>query len=278
MRDLEIIKKLVGGDITENDLRFVDCYVSNKLGVFIPSMGECGYAAKENHSHPSYMVTILFDRKGAPRNHYCASIITPETAHNDYEEDYYCIFIDKTYFETVYLMYCDKIPERNIQEFFICSDVLRALNMFAFEYSKQMQNSDITLDAQATLITHWIVRSIIGESMDMRAISSDDTVARIQRYIESHYGDRLTIAQLANMAHVSESSLARAFQREFGTTIMKYISGIRIEKSKLLLRRTDIPITEIAQRCGFGNSSHFTQTFKGMTGVTPHEYRKSYEK
>lgn len=278
MRDLEIIKKLVGSDITEKDLRFVDCYVSNNLGVFIPSMGECGYAARNNHTHPSYMVAILFDRKGAPHNHYCASITAPEIAHNDCDEDYYCIFIDKTYFENVYLMYSDKLPECNIKEFFICSDVLRTLNMFAFEYSKQMQNSDITLGAQATLITHWIIRSIIGESMDMRAISGDDTVARIQRYIESHYGDKLTITQLADMSHVSESSLARAFQREFGTTIMKYISSIRIEKSKLFLRRTDIPITEIAQRCGFGSSSHFTQTFKGLTGVTPDKYRKSYEK
>lgn len=52
--------------------------------------------------------------------------------------------------------------------------------MTAFEYNKSMMNSDITLEAQATVITHWIIRSILGETLDMRAVSSDYSVARAQ--------------------------------------------------------------------------------------------------
>lgn len=278
MRDLEIIKKLVGNDITEHDLRFVDCYLGGNMGVFIPSMGECGYASRKNHVHPAYMALVMFDKSGAPRNHYCASVTSPEIPHNDCEGDYYCIFIDKDYFESVYLTYTDKVPTFSGTEFFICSDVLRALNMFAFEYSKQMKNSDITLSAQTELITHWIIRSILGESMDLRAVSLETDIARVQHYIENHYGDKLAVTNIAGMAHMSPSSLERAFKREFGITVMKYISDIRLEKSKLLLRRMDIPLTDIAMQCGFGNGARFAQLFKNAFDITPTQYRKAYEK
>lgn len=278
MRDLDLIKKLVGYDITEKDLQFVDCYLNDKLGVFIPSMGECGYAVKENHSHPSYMAVIFFGEDSVAYKHYHAEIVSPDIAHNDYDEDYYCVFIDKKYFEDIYLMYSDNVPVFDRAEFFICSDVLKALNTFSFEYSKQMKNSSITLNAQSEILTHWIIRSILGEDMDMRSISDDYNIARIQHYIEKHYGDKLSVSQLAFMAHMSETSLNRAFHREFQTTVMKYILKLRLEKAKVLLRRTDTPITQVAQRCGLGSSAYFAQMFKKELGVSPTDYRKSYER
>ena len=84
-------------------------------------------------------------------------------------------------------MYAESVPTFNEQSFEICSDILKALNTFVFEYSKSMPNSDITLDAQAEIITHWIIRSIMGETFDMRAVSSDYSVARAQHYMEQHY-------------------------------------------------------------------------------------------
>ncbi len=288
MRDFPIIKSLVGESVTEKDLTAVDCYVHPKLGLFIPSAGTCQYAQRPGHTHPSYMITVLFsldDSMVVPRislekKHYLASVMSPDIRHHDFSEDfihYYCILIRKDYFDSQYRLYTTEPPYFKDRQFALCSDILKTLNTFAFEYSKQMQNSDITLEAQVTVITHWIIRSILGENMDMRMISSNYTVARAQHYIEQHFDKNISVSELADLSHMSSSSFNRIFKSETGLTPIKYLTEVRIEKAKKLLRRKDIPITEIASRCGFGSSAHFASNFKQQTGVTSSKYRESYQ-
>ena len=54
-----------------------------------------------------------------------------------------------------------------------------------------MPHVDVTLDAQAEIITHWIIRSLLGETLDMRAVSSDYSVARAQHYHGNQFLDFL---------------------------------------------------------------------------------------
>lgn len=277
MKDFDIIKSLVGESVTENDLSNVDCYVRPRLGIFIPVTGPCGFAAKANHSHPSYMVVICFKQTKDRQTHYYAEITSPDVFHSDKTgQHYYCLLIQKDFFEKSYLMYSKDIPVFCEKSFEMCSDILKALNTFAFEYSKGMLNSDITLDAQAEIITHWIIRSVFGETLDMRAVSFDYSVARAQHYMERHYMDNITVAKLATLGYVSPSCFNRRFKNETGITPFEYLIEIRLNRSKILLRRKSIPITEIAQRCGFGSHSHFSSCFQAKLGISPSEYRDKY--
>ncbi|MFT3951103.1 MAG: AraC family transcriptional regulator [Oscillospiraceae bacterium] len=161
-------------------------------------------------------------------------------------------------------------------KFELCSDILKTLNTFAFEYSKRMMNAAVTLDAQATVITHWMIRSILGETLDLRAVSSDYSIARAQHYIEQHYGDKITASMLSALGFMSVSSLNRRFRSEVGATPMVYLTKLRIEKAKTLLRRKDSTISEIALHCGFSSSAHFASCFIKHTGMTPREYQSKY--
>lgn len=287
MDDFELVKSLVGETVTEEDLKYVDCYVHNKMGLFIPSVGVCQYAARPFHTHPAYMFTILFSLDSVKIRpeieikefHYFANVISPNIPHNDLEESfthYYCILIEKEYFEEQYKMYTGKKPDFDLKQFAICHDILKTLNTFAFEYSKKMQNSDITLEAQTTIVTHWLIRSILGENYDMRAISSNYAVARAEHYMEQHFSEIITVKHLATLGNMSVSSFNRIFKRETNLTPIEYLIEVRIEKSKKLLRRKEIPITEIAMRCGFASSSHFSSSFSKLSHITPSEYRNSY--
>ena len=111
----------------------------------------------------------------------------------------------------------------------------------------------------------------------MRSVSSNYSVGRVQQYIELHFGENITVKKLAQTAYMSESSLNRLFKKETSFTPIEYLIQTRIEKSKILLRRKDLPITEIAQRCGFGNSAHFTSCFKRLVNISPSEYREAYK-
>lgn len=281
--NFEIAKTLVGKTLEKKDLAHVDYYVFGKLGIFIPSTGSCGYAATPNHTHPSYMISIFFDNELSeielPRKHHIAAIMSPNIPHCDIDVEthhYYCIMIDKDYFEEQYKLYSNDIPVYHNKQFAICSDVIKSIHTFAFECEKNMMNKDITLNAQTTILTHWIIRSILGEEMDMRSVSSDYSIAKVQYYIEQHYGDSLTVEFLADYVHQSLSTFNRNFKRELGIAPMQYLEEVRIVKAKLLLRRLDIPLTDIAFACGFGSGSHFTTAFKKHTNLTPTDYRKKH--
>jgi Transcriptional regulator containing an amidase domain and an AraC-type DNA-binding HTH domain len=277
MKDFELIKNLVGKSITETDLKNVDCYVQKNLGLFIPSMGACGYALRENHIHPSYMVVIYFSDNNTKSNHYPAVILSPDIPHNDETEShYYCLMIDKAYFESQYRLYDEVLPLFSQKNFEMCSDILKTMNIFAFEYKKSMMNSDITLEAQATVITHWIIRSILGETLDMRAVSSDYSVARAQHYIEQHFAEKIAVSDLSKLGYMSVSSLNRKFKSEIGKTPIEYLIQVRIERAKTLLRRKDIPMTDIALRCGFSSSAYFSACFVRHINMTPSEYQSRY--
>jgi AraC-like DNA-binding protein len=277
MKDFEIIKKLVGEKITKAELEYVDCYVQKNMGLFIPSIGACGYAVRQKHTHPSYMVIICFYDAKVKATHYPAEIYSPGIPHDDSDDKhFYCLLINKDFFESQYRLYTDEPAYFAPQKFEICTDILKTLNTFAFEYSKAMMNSDITLGAQATIVTHWIIRSILGENLDMRAVSSEYSVARAQHYIEQHFPEKITSDDLAKLGYMSVSSLNRKFRTETGKTPIEYLIDVRIEHSKALLRRQNIPITEIAVRCGFSSSSHFSSCFAGRIGITPSEYQLKY--
>ncbi|MBQ8569460.1 MAG: helix-turn-helix transcriptional regulator [Oscillospiraceae bacterium] len=276
MKDLNIIKKLMNDKITESDLKYTDCYIRPQLSILIPTADEEPYAEKMPFN--SYSVTISFDAaKTEKPAHYHAEITSPMTFEKHTKGNhYYRILIDKEYFEKRYLMYSDNIPIFESTHFEFCSDILKALNTFVFEYSKSMLNSDITLDAQSEIITHWMIRSIFGETLDMRSVSSDYSVAKAQHYMEQHYSEHITITKLAALGYISPSAFNRRFKKETGITPIEYLIEIRINNSKNMLKRKSIPITEIALRCGFGSNAHFSSCFQMRTGLSPTEYRERY--
>ena len=285
MENFELAKKLIGENLKEEDLKYVDCYIHPKMGLFIPSLGACGYAQKSFHTHPSYMFIITFSKEELPdtvtievkENQYFGTVLSPDIPHNDtLLSRYYCILIEKNYFESQYKMYTNQAPYFEWKQFTICHDILHALNMFIFEYSKKMPNASVTLDAQATILVHWLIRSILGENYDMRSISTNYAIARAEQYIEMHYQEKITINHLAELGNLSVSSFNRVFKKETKMTPMDYLMQVRLEQSKKLLRRKEISVTEIAIRCGFNSSAHFSSSFRKNYQMTPTEYRQYY--
>ena len=82
---------------------------------------------------------------------------------------------------------------------------------------------------------------------------------------------------LAELGNVSSTTFNRLFKRETNMTPAEYVIMIRIEKSKKLLRRNDYSITEIALKCGFNSSAHFSSSFHSFTQKTPTGYRQLYQ-
>lgn len=95
-------------------------------------------------------------------------------------------------------------------------------------------------------------------------------------YIYSHIHYRITIKELADYLHLSESYLSKLFHKEMGLPISQYILDLKIEKAKNLLQYSDYNIVDIANYLSFSSQSHFIQTFQKKTGLTPHKYRMQH--
>ena len=97
-------------------------------------------------------------------------------------------------------------------------------------------------------------------------------------YIELHAEQELRLSTLSRQVGYSEYYLSRKFKQEMGVSIGTYIKYVRVERSKMMLVSSNQPIAQIADSLHFASSSHFSQTFREITGKTPQQYRIENQK
>lgn len=96
---------------------------------------------------------------------------------------------------------------------------------------------------------------------------------RVVEFIEHHLSQPLTLADMANVTGLSDYHFARMFKQTTGYPPHRYVLRHRLTRARRLLAETSLNMTEIALRCGFGSSSHFSNRFRAEAGLSPTEYR-----
>ncbi len=94
----------------------------------------------------------------------------------------------------------------------------------------------------------------------------------VVRHIEARLSEKLMLQDLADVAGVGRTAFAEQFSQRFGCTPHKFITQLRIEKAKQLLRQGSHNVTDIAYEVGFSSQSHFSTTFRSLTGCVPTAY------
>lgn len=92
-------------------------------------------------------------------------------------------------------------------------------------------------------------------------------------YVNSHYMENFPQEYLAELCHLSPTHFRRRFQQQLGTNPLSYLHQVRMMKSCDLLRSTNLPISEIAERVGYQSLSCFNRHFVELNGCTPSEWR-----
>ena len=135
---------------------------------------------------------------------------------------------------------------------------------------------NILVDALNTALAVRMVRLFVDPSKITLAPSNGLSRERLQRvcdYIEAHLDDRLTLADLAGVACLSPYHFSRSFKQAVGVGPQRYVMERRIERAKILIRRTRQPLASIALEVGFTDQSHLTGVFRRETGMTPGRFR-----
>ncbi|MDR3173815.1 MAG: response regulator [Treponema sp.] len=96
---------------------------------------------------------------------------------------------------------------------------------------------------------------------------------RILAYIKSHYNTKLSLRELSEQFFLDRNYICSLFKKFTGSTFSNYLVNLRIEKSKELLRATNMPLQLIAEKTGFMDAYYFSRVFKSSSGMPPHKYR-----
>jgi two-component system response regulator YesN len=124
----------------------------------------------------------------------------------------------------------------------------------------------------------WIVKileKITGQIYQTRNANNYQRLRKAMDFIDAHCDEPLTVEQIAKEVYLSASRLSHIIKGELGMTLGDYISRVRIDKAKGLLREKDLSLSHIAQEVGFPDQSYFTKVFKKIEKRTPKAYRQN---
>ena len=130
----------------------------------------------------------------------------------------------------------------------------------AITYAKKMISQAITIRDQNSGNKN---RSILKTAVD---------------FIDEHYMDEdISLNTAANVANVSSNHFSALFSQNMGQTFIEYLTTLRMNKAKELLRCTGMRSSEVAGEVGYKDAHYFSYLFKKTQGMTPSEYRKARE-
>ncbi len=125
-------------------------------------------------------------------------------------------------------------------------------------------------------------KKMISQAIEIRDQNSGNKNRSILRtavdFIDSHYMDEeISLNTVANVANVSSNHFSALFSQNMGQTFIEYLTTLRMNKAKELLRCTGMRSSEIAGEIGYKDAHYFSYLFKKTQGMTPSDYRKARE-
>lgn len=241
------------------------------------------------HVHVGYVIGVIetgaqgFQYRG--RKHYAPAgsivVINPETVHTGHAADlngwtYRMMYPGPDLIRDVARQMGDESGRQPYFPQAVIEDA--ALAKLLHRTHLMLETSRSTLARESTFT--WAMGQLIARHAQRcpridRTAGDHRAVRRLKSFMQSRYGDNLTLGQLSAEVDLSPFYLTRLFTRSTGLPPHAYLTQVRIEKAKVLLRR-EMPIPEVALETGFVDQSHLNRHFKRIVGVPPGQYHRQW--
>ena len=168
------------------------------------------------------------------------------------------------------------------------------LSLIQKEQASALLNSDYTVDEPglydqtcAALENAWTPEQLYASLLDFSrtlfsiadrrgAPKSDQSIELAKKYIAENYAGECSLQDVANYAHLSANYLSSTFKKKVGISMNTYITVVRINEAKRLLKDSDEGIYDVGERVGYHDPKHFRKVFKENVGISPAKYRGLY--
>lgn len=125
---------------------------------------------------------------------------------------------------------------------------------------------------------HDHLRNLLGDLISsLDSLSSKGRVVYdVERYIQENYARELTIAEIAQQVYLTPTYLCYLYKKATGQTLNTYITQVKMQKAKELLRDSSLKLSDIASMLGYSSQNYLTRLFTKACGMTPTAYRNNH--
>ncbi|HFG1910901.1 TPA: helix-turn-helix domain-containing protein [Vibrio cholerae] len=152
---------------------------------------------------------------------------------------------------------------------FAIDNILEALSSLARENHKKPMDE---LLLQALL---QYTQTMLNAPTEQPQNRVQDLYQGICIYIQENFHRPITRESIASRFSISANHLSRLFRQQGHMTLADYITWVRVDRAKFMLKKYNFKLNEVALRCGFKDVNYFCRVFKNRTGRTPTDYRAS---
>lgn len=149
-----------------------------------------------------------------------------------------------------------------------------AISLLAQRVHREWQHSDNASQIAIQALVLEIAAHLIREGASKSGARPPIWLRHVKQRLDDGFAKTPSLAELAHVAGVHPTHLARNFRYHYRKSIGEYLRRRRVEVSMELLHRGELTLTEIALEAGFAHHAHFTTIFKRLVGLTPSEFRR----
>lgn len=159
--------------------------------------------------------------------------------------------------QKAYALYLENLPEETVEE--------ERLSVYL----------DMIAIALSAIFSRMRARGEYDVTRSTTAIARNSIIADALEYLNGHYQEDVKVTEIAAYCHCSVSCLSHLFNSYVGTSIPLYITKLRTDRAQNELIDTSVPISVVAERCGFSDPNYFSRVFTRCVGLTPTQFRKA---
>lgn len=118
-----------------------------------------------------------------------------------------------------------------------------------------------------------VLSYLLQVNSELYGNTHNQILQKAEGYIQDHFTEQITIQAVADYVFITPEWLSTLFKKHYGTTLLEYVTHMRIEKAKLLLQDISLKIYQISNEVGYKDTVYFSKLFKKRCGYTPKEFR-----
>ncbi|MCL6616797.1 MAG: AraC family transcriptional regulator, partial [Anoxybacillus ayderensis] len=115
---------------------------------------------------------------------------------------------------------------------------------------------------------------ITDEVEQIHIKTNGNVIEQVEMFLHENYCYDVTLEEVAKYVHLTPYYFSKLFKKETGQTFIDYLTHLRIEKAKQLMRDEGLTVKEACYRVGYKDPNYFSRVFKKVTNMTPTEYRQ----
>ena len=139
------------------------------------------------------------------------------------------------------------------------------------EALRYMERADSDLEQIGAAGAAWHALTMLRTGRVRKA--DRDPVQATLEFLQEHLDERHSVTELAARVSLSPSHFAALFRRETGLSVLQYQIRLAMNRARMLLDSTDLPVSAVALRVGYADSFYFSRQFRAIHGVTPSAFR-----